>query len=128
MPHADCCNDRSDLLNKSITMVSNEVITELGPAQYRHLSPEEEIERSKKLLGLKGAGPVRLTVGDQSWVTKEKARNRIRDGLRLLRNMKDGLTVGDLSFHADQAIAAEEKRLYEEYAAEYLRNKAKDRA
>jgi len=97
MPHADCCNDRSDLLNKSITMVSNEVITEPAPAKYRHLSPEEELARSRKLLAQSEPRPsIPLTVGDLSWATRR--RMKLRAEVDEARNLQQGLTVGDLSW------------------------------
>jgi len=62
-------------------------------------SPEETLRKSKKLLRqMRGLDePVRLTVGDLSVTEKEKQKSRARDAKRYLRNVEQGLSIGDLS-------------------------------
>lgn len=78
-----------------------------GPAKYRHLplTPEEELERTRRIMEFFKPGPSELTVGDLSFSTLAKRRMEAEERRRaaeakehLERDRDPRLSVGDISF------------------------------
>jgi hypothetical protein len=73
-----------------------------------HVTPEVALEMSKKILGgLKAPGKLPLTVGDLSVVKKKDRETRVKEDRQYLRNLKEGLSIGDLSVAADERESIE---------------------
>jgi hypothetical protein len=85
-----------------------------GPEHYMHkptdfvlqgqsqpLTPEEQLKRSEKLREGFRFPSAELTVGDISIPAENKPKHRVKDAKRFLRNMEEGLSVGDLADKED---------------------------
>jgi hypothetical protein len=74
------------------------------PAPYSHglLDPEQVLRKSRELIeSFRFPSSLELTVGDVSIPAEDKRKNRARDAKRFLRNMEQGLSIGDLTDKED---------------------------
>jgi hypothetical protein len=60
-------------------------------------TPEQELKRTETIFDRFEAPKAELTVGDLSTRGEEKRKRRLQDGMRELKNMEEGLSVGALT-------------------------------
>lgn len=120
----DCyfCNDGLAVarLKTDVILVEgqNNISEEPAPEYYLHkptefvlqgqgepLTPEEQLKRTEKLLEGFRFPSAELTVGDISIPAQDKRKHRVKDAKRSLRNMEEGLPIGDLTNKEDDERA-----------------------
>jgi hypothetical protein len=77
-------------------VVFKELIPEIALTE-RPTTPEEELKRTGLIFEGFKSPSAELTVGDLSTRGEEKRKRRLQDGMRELKNMKEGLSVGALT-------------------------------
>jgi hypothetical protein len=76
--------------------VFKELIPEIALTE-RPTTPEEELKRTGLIFEGFKSPSAELTVGDLSTRGEEKRKRRLQDGMRELKNMEEGLSVGALT-------------------------------
>jgi len=77
-------------------VVFKELIPEIALTE-RPTTPEEELKRTGLIFEGFKSPSAELTVGDLSTRGEEKRKRRLQDGMRELKNMEEGLSVGALT-------------------------------